>query len=336
MTGMFRDAFDNAYTDSPELAEELLLPLLGSGNDIHAVSAFVPSYVYKLFELLRAADTTNFGLLNLSFFVPHDLGIRTGALAALVDYFSEYVEFDGQIANFAADGLELAESGIINLNLTYSKSKRKLARGCAFVVVDGAGREDYVAMVDSKGGDWNSPLVPARSWVLDQQLSADDVLSQIAKFNLGENPKFFRLAPEATATLLSETFAVLKQARADEESSKVPQQEVVVGDGDEDLTDEFEPLEDLVFSFDFDEVGNVIDFEELDDSETAELDAQHINELLELSDGLSVHVGWNEVVNGHAPPLPPYLAHYYPALFATCVCGEAFNRADGCPSFSEY
>lgn len=335
MTIVFREVFDSAYTDSPDLAEELLFPLLASGNDIHAVSAFVPSYVYKLFELLRAADTTNFGLLNITFFVPHDLGIRSGALASLVEYFSEYVEFDGQIANFANDGIELAEAGIINLNLTYSKSRRKLARGCAFVVVDGDFREDYVSMVDSKGGDWNSPLVPARSWVLEQQLDANEVLSQIAKFNLGENPQFFKLAPEATAALLSETFAVLKQSGLEKQKAQamfvageVPADD---GGGDEGLG----PLEDLIFSFDFDEHGNLVEFEEFEDSDFAEFDEQHIDELLEISDGLSVRVGWADVVNGHAPPLPPYLARYYPVLYATCVCGEVFNRAAGCSSYSD-
>jgi hypothetical protein len=336
----FRELFGESYVDAPNLAEDLLFPLLQKGNDIHAVSAFVPSYFYKLFELLRLTDTAGFGLLNISFYVPSDLGIRARALTALVEYFSEYVEFDGQIARFASDGIELAEAGVIRLNITYSKAKRRLARGSAFVVVDGAGREDYVAMVDSKGGDWNSPLVPSRSWDLEQQLNADDVLSQIAKFNHGSNAQFFKLSNDATNSILGETFAVLRQAFESSNSSN----KNLRADADEDIElfgDDFSGGDGLgaltpqYFDFDFDEDGRIIEAESLDEFELDDEDAQHIDELLELSDGLRLRVERDDTVNGHAPPLPRYLAEYYPVLIATCICGDVFNRADGCPKFED-
>lgn len=330
----FREIFATRYDDAPDFAERLLVPLLTSGHDIHMVSAFIPSYVYRLFRFLNTSHTAPTGMLRITLYVPFDLSVKSKSLIRLAQYFEEFHAHEDHVHEFTRDGLELFENDTISISFAHSESKRQLARGCAILAIDGVTRADYVSLVDSKGGDWNSPLLPQRSWVEHEHDKATSVLDSIVSFTQGQRKNIRLINGHASKELVSSIAEALDSRSVSREKTALNAQSDNTGDS-EYIDDEFLDLSLENYFFELDELGHIVPTTEEDSLEEDFSELQRIEELLELSEGLRTEVNYSDIVDGHAPPLPIYLSNYYPVLYATCPCGLVFNRAEGCPDFRE-
>ena len=201
----FRESFQvPKYDDAPHLSDQLLLPNLAQGRDLHLFSAFAPSYLFRLVADLAASPDVEPGFLNIVFFVPNDLNLRSKGIVRFRKYLTKYATSEVDVANFIDNVLHLQNEGEthgtggIAVTVLHSNQKRPITKGCMGVISSPSDTEDYVAFLDSRGGDFNSPVKPLRSWLDEEYLDAESVLKKVASASNGEVPNSFLLSGTET------------------------------------------------------------------------------------------------------------------------------------------
>lgn len=311
----FRETFHRPnYEDAPHLSDQLLLPNLASGHDIHLLSAFAPSYIFKLLRDLASSPELEEGFLNLVFFIPGDLTTKSGGIARVRKYFLQYGISNIEVANFIDDCLQVISEGGLRISFLHTKQKSPLARGAIGVIKSNEDQEDFVAFVDAKGGDYNSPVKPLRSWVDDDFFESQEILAKVIQASSGQHPKGALVAgTEAEEWLVH--IADWYKNNSTEESDK---------EDDADEPDEGDELDEFLL--------HLLETDGLDDDEVFgwdEEDDSHYEWQSSLA-GYFVEVKRGEAINGHVPPLPETAAAFIGPASAICACGHKFVRVYGC------
>lgn len=335
----FRTTFQHPrYDDAPHLSDQLLLPNLAQGHNVYLFTSFAPSYLFRLVADLAASPEVEPGFLNVVFFVPGDLTVRSSGIARFRAYLTKFSESEQEVADFVNNVLALNEEaqqnthGGIRITILHTSQRRPLARGCIGVISSSENAEDYVAFADDKGGDYNSPVRPLKSWVNEDFFSAEDILQKIIEASSGAHPRgiyvsdtevidwithlsnYYLENPPKSAT---DNAAVL----GDQDGTESPLDGVPEnGITDDDFEDEFlDYLRDLEDFADEDLYGWV--------------DASDDFDFLPVGD-FGVKVEESEVVDGHIPPLPPSISELVGPARAHCPCGAEIVRAYGCHQVS--
>lgn len=316
--------FKPFYEDAPWLSDQLLLPNLARGHSIHVLSAFAPSYLFKLVDDLAGTQEVEPGFLNIVFFVPGDLSIRSQSIARFKKYLLTHSD-DWNVAKFVTNALQLIkeardnEQGGLQITVQHTTQKKPLTKSLAGVIVDLEDPDSYVSFVDAKGGDFNSPVQINRSWFDDEEFAAQEVLGLVASAVNNQNPRASLVIPtEVEEWLIYLANFYEDNPPVDPETLIRADEDQVAEDEDEDdnpLNDEF--LEHLL---------NLEEFEDEDQygwygSDSDEFDLGPV----------SVDVSSDKALHGHIPPLEPVAAYFVGQdAIARCVCGSKFIRANGC------
>ena len=311
------------YPDDPSLASKLILPALGSGRQINLVSAFTPSYIFGVIRDLASRKQPIPGYLHLTLFVRGDLRLKSEGIARFKNYLGRFADNEVQVAQFVEDCLLLlttSESKAFELNLLHADQKKPPTKSLFGVIYDEDSWPEMVTFVDAKAGDFNSPIVPKRSWENDEYLESLDTFSRISSLSRGEKGL---LVGEQEVVSWLEYLSDWYQAN--------PPVVVVVDDTDDD--DDDEDLEDeeilaaegslIDFLQDFGEFQKESEFE-YGDEDRAEFDWDEW-------DGGIAEVLPSEAVNGHIPPITSaFNATTIGSAKSTCLCGQVFTRIYGC------
>lgn len=325
----FRDTFtESKYEDAPFLSDQLLLPNMAQGHDVHLFTAFAPSYIFRLVADLAKSPEVEPGFLSITFFVPGDLTSKSTGIARFRNYLLKYAESEEEISAFVNNVLLLAEEGSeegvggIRVSILHTSQQRPLARGCIGIVSSAETPEDYVAFSDEKGGDYNSPVRPLRSWEDADFFAAQDILRKVAEASNGDHPRGTLVSDKETLdwfTYLANWYI--------ENPPKVPEAAQTIDSSNLDQ-EEADESEDEFLGY----LQELSDFEDEEsygwfgmDDESEELFA-HSN--------FGVVVASNDTEFGHIPPLPTSIADLVGPAQAKCPCGRTITRAYGCDQVS--
>lgn len=360
---MFRDQFlEPKYEDAPHLSDQLLLPNLALGHSVYLLSAFAPSYLFRLVEDLAKSPEVEPGFLNIVFFVPGDLALKSSGIARFRNYLLNYAESEAQVANFVNGALQLIDEGNthgvggLNISILHTAQKTALAKGCMGVITSAEDQKDYVTFVDAKGGDYNSPVRPKKSWVNEDFFEAEGVLAKVVEASGGNHPRgMFVSGAEALDWLthlanyyLANPPAVVVHETDDSigkdeveaivaEATKQVDWEIGPGnvivdkrfasgsktDADEEDDEDDEEDDFLDYLLELDEFQDEDNYGWFDGSDTFE-------EFIPIGD-FGVVVEAKEAIDGHIPPLPASIADLVGPARAQCPCGQVIIRAYGCP-----
>jgi hypothetical protein len=357
---MFRDQFlEPKYDDAPHLSDQLLLPNLALGHSVYLLAAFAPSYIFRLVEDLAKSPEVEPGFLNIVFFVPGDLALKSSGIARFRNYLLNYAESEAQVADFVNGALKLIEEGNtsgvggLNISILHTSQKTPLAKGCIGVITSSEDQRDYVTFVDAKGGDYNSPVRPRKSWRNDDFFEAEGVLAKVVEASGGNHPRgmfvsgvealdwlthlanYYLDNPPAPAPINIEGYISVEDIVA--EAAKqldwdVAQEGVrdnqhsrntAIADSDEDETEDDDEDNFLEYLLELDEFQDEDNYGWFDGSDTFE-------DFIPAGD-FGVVVEAKEAVDGHIPPLPASIADLVGPARAQCPCGEIIIRAYGCP-----
>ncbi len=310
---------DPEYADSPHLSDQMLLPNLLDGHEIRIVSAFVPSYLFRLLRDLASTPEIEPGELFLNFYLAGDLTIKSEAIARFRRYLCAYAEDEVQVAQFVEDAIQLIDEGGLSLSSLHGGNPRSFTRSCLGVVTPSDPNDDtgdFVGFVDAKGGDFNSPVSPKKSWQDEDYFEAQSILEKVIEMYSGNKgllistdemlewlelvSDWYRNNPPVPQQLPEITLEGLLDVPEDDEFYKyLKSRPDFVGENR--LTYEKEALEEF---FDWDEW---------------------------LLKGFKAEVLPEEAVYGHIPPITNSAAVFLGSAKSECICGKVFTRIYGCP-----
>ena len=301
------------YEDAPELSDQLLLPNLAIGNNVFLVAALVPSYIQKVVKDLATSPEIEPGHLSITFYVPGNLVRESEGITRFKNYLILSLGSISAASEFLDDCLQLIEEGGLSIQVAHGPGKIGVSKGCFGVFTDPKS-EDYVAIEDAKGGDYNSPIRPLKSWVPEELSLAEKVLWRTNLVLDGTRTNLYRVDWRNTTKWLSEIAKWFEQNRevvhpVDPAQSSGRLEEE---DQSEDFFDDF-GLQEKVYGWNDDDLG---DFEEF------------------FSAGYSVSVGEKEPEDHHVPPLPERVAALVGLAAAECHCGRKFLRINGCSAIA--
>jgi hypothetical protein len=319
---MFRDEFRTPrYDDAPFLSDQLLLPNLVNGNDLFLVSAFVPSYIQRLVKDLAESPEIEPGHLTMVFYVPGDLTNPEHGLVRFRRYLEDSLANRVAVANFVDDCLQLLDEGGLTLQLLHGPPGKAVTSGCFGVIVN-RDNNDYVGVEDSKGGDYNSPVHPKRSWDNSELPAAEKILLRMRKLMEGRKADTLLLSRQGTADWLSglATWFENQDSIDDENGERGSLQANGFSDSEAKPSDQ-------VYDQEFAEFVEA-------QIEDWEIDQEYMSEIEDVTEffstGYSLFVSPSEVEGHHVPPLPEGIAYLVGPAGAVCVCGRSFRRANGC------
>lgn len=315
---MFRDSFQvPKYQDSPLLSDQLLLPNLTLGPDIFLVSSYVPSYLIRLVSDLAATAEVEPGHLSLTLYVP---GVLTGEkLAILRLYHHLKADFDSlsALSSFVENALQLMAEGGLSMNILHGKVSGKLSKGTLGVIVERS-TNDYVSFEDSRPGDFNSPVVPLRSWLAEEISGAERLLKLLNKALDGSRPSSTLVTPQRTGLWLSALYDYISSLDAKD-----------AGFQNESQLEESLDAQNGAELSKFDDFGS---FCEVDVEEEFGEDPSDEDPLLDFfSSGYAVEITSKDVEGHHVAPVPEEIVGLIGEASATCICGRKFRRIEGCP-----
>ncbi len=359
---MFRDQFlEPKYDDAPHLSDQLLLPNLALGHSVYLLSAFAPSYIFRLVEDLAKSPEVEPGFLNIVFFVPGDLALKSSGIARFRNYLLNYAESEAQVADFVNSALQVIDEGNtqgvggLNISILHTSQKTPLAKGCMGVITSSEDQRDYVTFVDAKGGDYNSPVRPKKSWINEDFFEAEGVLSKVVEASGGnhsrgmfvsgaealdwlthlanyysDNPPAPVPAPvEPEEHVSVEEIVAEAVTKVDWEAAQVDLRDnnfsrsTALADSDVDGAEDVEEDNFLEYLLELEEFQDEDNYGWFDGSDTFE-------DFIPVGD-FGVVVEAREAIDGHIPPLPASIADLVGPARAQCPCGEIIIRAYGCP-----
>jgi hypothetical protein len=324
----FRDSFTQSrYDDAPHLSDQLLLPNMAKGHDVHLFSAFAPSYVFRLLADLAESPEVEPGFLSITFFVPGDLTLRSSGIARFRSYLLKYATSEQDVALFVNHVLQIAEEGTqneaggIRVSILHTSQKRPLTKGCIGIVSSSQTPDEYVAFADERGGDYNSPVRPLKSWEDSDYFAAEDILRKVIEASTGHHPRGTLVSEQETLdwfTYLANWYVENPPAQPEAIESET---EVEIAEDEEEQEDEF--------------LGYLRDLADFEDEENfGWFGIEDEIEELFVQGNFGVVVSTEDIENGHIPPLPPSIADLVGPAQARCPCGHLIMRAFGCDQVS--
>lgn len=313
------------YDDAPLLSDQLLLPQLARGRNVYVLSAFAPSYLFKLVEDLASSKEIEPGYLNIVFFVPGEMAVRSESIARFHKYLLKYASH-WQVASFVSQCLQLIdegrehEHGGLQIQILHTSQKRAITKSLSGLIVDQSTNEEYVAFIDAKGGDFNSPVRTFRSWDLEEEFTAQDVLGLVSRALNNEQPRSALLGPRD----LEEWLVYLANYYEENPPAKPIEQTDVDEHDDEFIDDDAEEDEDDLL---LDHLLGLDDFANEDQYGWFGSDGEEFD-----LGPVTVEVKREDAIHGHIPPLDPFLVAVLSSAqgVSRCNCGQKFVRAYGC------
>ena len=321
----FRDSFQSPkFEDAPHLSDQLLFPNLAQGHNVWLATAFTPSYLFKLLRDLAATPEVEPGILTVVFYVPSDLNDRPKGIAYLKEYLGKYAQDEKAVQQLIFDAIQLFDEGTLRVLLAHTSSKSHLVKGCLGVITsneipaDGAYESDYVAFVDAKAGDYNSPVKPLKSWTQGDYYPASDVLGKVAEVIHADKRNAFLVDENETVEWFE---AIADWYEVNSEKSSNAYDNDLDNDADGLENEHFELEEYLRDTGDFDARTQGDEFH--DSYEPYSFDLSGFNDY-------AVVVRAEEAEFGHIPPVPYEMQGFVGNALAECICGKKFLRAEGC------
>lgn len=302
------------YEDAPELSDQLLLPNLAIGNNIFLISSFVPSYIQRVVRDLASSPEIEPGHLSVTFYVPGNLVRESEGVRRFRDYLIKGCGSSAGAAAFTDDCLQLLDEGGLSIQIAHGPGRKGTGKG-AFGVFTDPNSDDYVAIEDAKGGDYNSPVRPKKSWIPEEVSSAEKILWRVNRVLEASQENSYLVSWRDAARWLSLIGRSFEENPASTDAAKA---------GTEPELSEEDWLEDNYFA------------DLVEDAESYGWSEEHdLDELVEFfSAGYSVSVSESEIDLHHVPPMPDVVANLVGLAQAECACGRKFNRIYGCPAIA--
>ena len=315
---MFRDSFlVPKYQDSPLLSDQLLLPNLTLGPDIFLVSSYVPSYLIRLLSDLAATAEVEPGHLSLTLYIPGSLTSEKLAILRLYNHLKADFDSLSDLTSFLENVLQLMAEGGLSLNVLHGKVSGKLSKGTLGVIVERS-TNDYVSFEDSRPGDFNSPVVPLRSWLAEEISAAERLLKLLNQALDASRPSSTLVPPHRTGLWISAVHEHISKAVAS--ADRVEDSEEFEGESDAETNgepselEEFESMYETYLNEEFGETPS-------DDDPLHEFFAS----------GFAVEITAKDIEGHHVAPVPEQIVGWIGEASATCICGRKFRRIEGCP-----
>lgn len=317
--------FESEYPDAPYLSDQLLLPNLAAGFDINLVSSFAPSYLFRLLRDVAESPEIEPGFLNLTFFVPGGVTSKAEGIARFRHYLLKYAESEGAVAQFIEDIRAVVDEGQLAISLLFGAQRRPLTKGCLGVIsyrpaggeATNAYTSDFVTFVDAKGGDFNSPVHPKKSWVDEDYLDSVAIFNDVKFLSTGQRGVLIGgVEVMSWMEYLASWYDLNPPSFAPLDSS--------------DTLSHLElPTDDPVFKY-LKELG---EFQRDDqyayEISIAEADTFDWGSWYDRG-GYTVESTADEAIFGHIPPVKGIGAVILGNAKSVCVCGKVFTRVYGC------
>lgn len=333
------------FEDSPEFADDFLLPRLSQGDNVYLVSSFAPSYLLRILENLAQNPNKYSGFLNVVFFIQGDLDLRSVGIVRFQQHLLANYQHELAVEAFVHSSITVLSRAYVEsfgsrlrISILHTSQKAALVKGCLGVVTSSnSDDEDFVTFVDSKSGDFNSPIVLLKSWDDYDFIEAQGLLGKVMVASNGEHPRGTLVSAEEVNTWLVYLAEWYEAHPPKPPVSEVEDDDSEVGDDDELDDDELdddelddEEVDRDLFSY-LKSIGEFDDEEKYGWFEESDTDYE---DYIGAFAGFVVVVDSSRAVGGHIPPLGVVEGDFYGPARATCVCGRRFFVAQGCPDGS--
>jgi hypothetical protein len=331
----------DTYLDSPEFSDEFLLPALAAGHNVTLVTAFAPSYLFRLINDLYSSPEIEPGLLRVVFCVPLLGDMNLSKARLLSKYFSAFASTHQEVRVFIKGLQSLSAEGNVQVSALFSTQATMLTPSCIGIVESGEySSQDLISLVDPLAEDFNSPITVGRSWDQNSE-EFQDVKRAVTKALFENFSNILRVTPSELLQLVDE-IAIKGYPRLDvsgggaESSVNLPSRSSSPGKtkkkGDSDLNDE-ELEDELELEF---LVSTSFEDEEIDELLRDVSWRDFTSQSESLDEFLGFDVDFVDFSRGsfersHAGPMAYDLAELLGNGIAVCWCGQEYDRSDGCP-----
>jgi hypothetical protein len=333
----------DTYQDDPQFSDQLLLPALAVGHSVSLVTAFAPSYLFRLVGDLATSPEIEPGKLSIAFCIPSSLGPGLSKARLLSRFLSAFAEDAQEVKTALESMLQLVQEGGLTFTALYSAESKLLTPSCIGVVESGTpGSNDYLGFADFLAGDLNSPIDINASWDADPG-NLREITQIVVKAKTSDFDHLERLSHAEVVAILSE---ILKagypkkdissrdQGRVKakkNENAKAPVRTRKSWDDQGPKDWEIFALEDEL-SFEDQEFQELIG--RLARSGTGP-DRDYLNAFLGSNewDEIDLYLDLDDTKRKHVAPLPIVIAELVGHGYADCWCGESFDREAGCPNY---
>jgi hypothetical protein len=336
----------SVYEDAPFFSDSLLLPAIVSGHSVTLVTAFAPSYLYRLVNDLATSPEIEPGKLHVVFCVPFPRSKQDGLARVLSQYLSAFAGSSQEVKQFLTSLLQLVSEGGLSLGALFANQNQLLTPSCIGVIESNeVGSGDYLSLIDRTAGDLNSPIPIGTSW--GAQSPEHSEIVRLVGRAVSEN--FTSLLRSTHSEVLEMIREILKKGypRIDlaerdklvaKESRKRSSSPGKTKSSRKSTLDEDED------DFDLDDLAE--DLDGFIDQETREID--RLIAEINRREAAYFDFGLGEFLEGsfefedqpfrssgrsHAAPLSVEIAEMVGHGYAVCWCGQDFDRAAGCPDY---
>ena len=320
------------YSDEAHFSDQLLLPALAAGHHVTLVTAFVPSYLVRLVEDLASSPEIEPGKLTVIFCVPSKSKEQVTEARLLSRYISISASSFLEVKSFLDSSLSLASEGGLRFGALLSKEDHLLTPSCLGIIEScEPSSDELLGFTDTTAGDLNSPIPVQGSWA-DEENLIGAVLKVVSSALNREFPNLLRKSHQEVLGLIHEIrekgypkhdfLQSPDRELGGEKTSKKPTKgvvkEVPVAEGGDD----YEPA--LEEDFAIERILREVFLRE------AGFQGEELTAFLgEPSFGATFTPDWDE--RQHNPALGMDLLEVVGRGYASCWCGESFDREQGCP-----
>jgi hypothetical protein len=330
----------DAYADSPEFSDEFLLPALAAGHNVTLVTAFAPSYLFRLINDLYQSPEIEPGLLRVVFCVPLLADMNLPRARLLSKYLSAYATDHQEVRVFLKGIQSLSSEGNVQVSALFSTKATMITPSCIGIVESGEySSQDLISMVDHLAEDFNSPITVGKSW--DPHTGEFQEIKRAVTKALFENFSHnLRVTPAELLELVDEIvvkgYPRLDVSVGSESIVNLPNRSSSPGItkkkgrsklDDEELGEEFEDDDLDSTSFDEEEIDELL-------REVSWRDFTSQSESLDEFLGFDVEFvdfSRGSFERSHAGPMAYDLAELLGNAIGVCWCGQEYDRSDGCP-----
>ncbi len=321
------------YSDEAHFSDQLLLPALAAGHHVTLVTAFVPSYLIRLVEDLASSPEIEPGKLTIIFCVPSSSKEKVSEARLFSRYISLSASSFNEVKSFLEGSMSLAREGGLRFGALLSKEDQLLTPSCIGIIESCVpGSSEILGFTDTTAGDLNSPIPVQGSWV-DESEMLEAVLRVVTSALNRTFPNLLRKSHQEVLGLIHEIrdkgypkHDFPNSLSGQEEANKGPKKSPKAKVNVPDLVDEDEDFEISLDEEDF-AIERILREVFLRESgfQGEDVSAFLGEEGFEEMFGLS----WDD--RQHTPPLSLDLVEVVGRGYASCWCGESFDREQGCP-----
>lgn len=333
----------DTYQDDPQFSDQLLLPAVALGHSVSLVTAFAPSYLYRLVGDLASSSEIEPGKLSVVFCVPLSLGAGLSRARLLSRFLSAFAEDAQEVKTGLESMIQLVKEGGLTLSALYSADSKLLTPSCLGIVESGTpGSNDYLGFADITAGDLNSPIDINASWDADSG-SLSEITRTVLSAKTSEFTHLDRLTHPEVVALLEEILShgYPKRDISGRDGNRVKPSKATLAKSPVRTRKNWEdvgPKDWEIFALEDELSFEDQEFQRLLGDLTkpgSTVDKDYLHDFLggnEWDDG-GLYLDLDDRKRVHVAPLPTVIAQMVGNGYAECWCGELFDRISGCPNF---